>query len=120
MLLYTKGFESLRETNRHYQEHGDDFGFPNPEAYEDAADLFLGGAKPLDVYECTRRCGYILRYDANTEAFGIIDKDGIIRTYYKPIPCAKVPFAERQAAVSAGRCHKYPSNLVYFKMECLK
>lgn len=120
MPLKTKGFESVSQLREHFTEHGDDLGASNAEAYERLADEFLGGEKPSDVSECTRTCGHIIRYDPNTDIFGILDRDGIIRTCFKPIPCSTVPFAQRASTKQAGRCHKYPNNLVYFRMECTK
>ncbi len=120
MSLKTKGFESLPQLRLHFGEHGGDFGASNAEEYETCADEFLGSAKALDIHECLRKCGHIIRYDPKTEAFGIRDRDGIILTYYKPVPCSQVPFAQREAVRRTGRCHKYPNNLVYFRMECKK
>jgi hypothetical protein len=117
---YTRGFESIPELRRHFTEHGDDFRASNTEEYEEWADAFLGGAKPSGVHECRRSCGYMIRYDPQTEAFGVLDSGGIIRTYFKPRPCSSVPLAIRDAVKQAGRCHKYPDNLVYFHMECRK
>jgi pyocin large subunit-like protein len=120
MPLKTKGFESLPQLRVHFGEHGEDFGASNAEEYETEADEFLGSAKAPDIHECVRKCGHIIRYDPRTEAYGILDKGGIIRTYYKPMPCSQVPFLQREAVKQAGRCHKYPNNLVYFRMECNK
>jgi hypothetical protein len=120
MALITKGFVSLLELRLHYNERGDDFRASNAEEYEEQADVFLGRAKPSGVFECKRNCGYMIRYDPTTEAFGVLDNDGIIRTYFKPIPCSFVPFAKRDAVRQSGRCHKYPNNLVYFRVECAK
>ncbi len=120
MPRFTNGFESVAQRRRHFSEHGDDFGASDADEYEEWAGAFLGGARPSDVRECVRECGYMIRYDPNTEAFGILDNSGIIRTYYKPVPCSSVPFAMRDAVRLAGRCHKYPNNLIYFQAECKK
>lgn len=120
MALKTKGFISVAELRRHFSEHGDDFGASNAEEYEALADDFLGGTASSDVHECTRKCGLMIRYCLSTEAFGILDTDGVIRTFFKPIPCSQVSFAKREAVRQAGRCHKYPNNLIYFRQECAK
>ena len=120
MPLKTKGFVSVAELRRHFGEHGEEFGASNAREYEELADMFLGSATTSDIHECKRRCGHMIRYDAKTEAFGVLDVDGIILTCYKPVPCSSVPFLQRDAAKEAGRCHKYPNNLVYFQMECNK
>jgi hypothetical protein len=40
--------------------------------FEDAADKFLGGAKPVHVLECIRRQGDIVRFDPKTDEFGVL------------------------------------------------
>lgn len=118
MALKTKGFRNQGQLNRHYQEHGGDFGASNPTDYESMADAFLGGSKPSGTKECTRMGGDILRYDPLTEAFGILGADGVIRSFYKPVPCVTLPASVRYAVRMAGRCHGEASNLVYFQQEC--
>jgi len=120
MVLSTNGFESLVQLNRHFGEHGNDFGASNPADYEQMADTFLSGDKPETVHECARPGGTKIRYDPTSEAFGIIDNGGIIRTYFKPIPCSLLPGSMREVTRQAGRCHRYANNLVYFKAECQK
>jgi pyocin large subunit-like protein len=120
MPLTTNGFESVAQLNHHFQEHGSDFGASNASDYERMADGFLGGSKADAVHECIRSCGMKLRYDPADEAFGIIDRDDIIRTYFKPVPCSSLAGAARAAARQAGRCHSCANNLVYFKLECKK
>jgi pyocin large subunit-like protein len=120
MSLITKGFESVAERGRHFSKHGDDFRASNPTEYEELADAFLGGPKPGHVHECVRACGMIVRYDPNSEAFGIIDKDRVCLTYFIPVPCSSLPGSVRAAMKLAGRCHPRANNFVYFKLECDK
>ena len=120
MPLITKGFESIRQLKRHFIEHGDDFRASNPNDYEQMADIFLGGDKQEGVYECARPSGDRLRYDPISEAYGVLDTEYVIRTYYKPIPCSRVPLHERDATRQSGRCHACANNLIYFKSECKK
>jgi pyocin large subunit-like protein len=120
MPLSTNGFESLEQLRSHFRKHGSDFGASNRDEYEEMADSFLSGEKPEAVYECVNACGAILRYDPSSEAFGVLDEQSIIRTYFKPIPCAQVPFHERDAERQAGRCHSARNNLSYFQSECRK
>src|ERR1035438_468161 len=111
MALQTKGFLNTRQRSRHFNEHGADFSASNAVEYEQFADTFLGGAALLgSVQECTRKKGDKVRYDPTTQAYGVIDGGGIIRTFYKPVPCSSVPAAVRAAIKQAGRCHPYPSN----------
>ena len=118
MALQTKGFLNARQRNRHFTEHGADFGASNATDYEALADVFLGGSTPTGVEECTRKQGDKLRYDPKTEALGVIDAAGIIRTFYKPVPCVTLPANVRSAMKQAGRCHSYANNLSYFQAEC--
>jgi hypothetical protein len=120
MPLKTNGFESVRKLRLHFGEHGGDFGASNANEYEEWADNFLSGPCPSGMHECTRRCGFIIRYDPSTEAYGIIRGDGVILTFYVPVPCSSVPFHERELQKKSGRCHDQPNNLLYWKRECEK
>jgi hypothetical protein len=120
MALITKGFLNTRQLNRHFAEHGADFGASNSTDYELMADKFLGGSKPAGTHECTRSKGDILRYDPATDVYGVLSSGGIIRTFFKPIPCSSVPARTRAAVTLAGRCHSHANNLQYFQAECKK
>jgi hypothetical protein len=125
MPLITNGFESVEQLKLHFRKHGGDFGASNANEYEQMADEFLGGDKQEGVHECVRACGAKLRYDPRNEAYGVLDAQSIIRTYFRPIPCSQVPcsqvpFHEREAARQSGRCHVLPNNHSYFKSECKK
>lgn len=119
-MLYTSGFASARQLNRHFVEHGSDFAVRDAKEYEEFADKFLGGAKPMHVLECIRKHGDILRFDPATDAFGVLGGDGRIRTFYRPVRCALVPGALRASVQAAGRCHTKESNLLYFQHECAR
>ncbi len=118
MALATKGFLNTRQLNRHFSEHGADFGASNITDYQEMADVFLGGSKAAYVEECTRSKGDTVRYDPTTEAYGIIDSNNVIRTYFKPVPCSSLSVSIRAAVKSVGRCHGYTDNLTYFQQEC--
>jgi hypothetical protein len=119
MVLQTKGFVNTRQRGRKFNKHGADFGASNPEEYERLADKFLGGALPDDVYECARPEGDRLRFDPASEAYGVIDGLGIIRTYFKPVPCASIRDSRaRASAIQTGMCHGHATNLLYFQSEC--
>lgn len=120
MPLHTRGFLNTRQLNRHFVEHGTEFGLATMTEYEDAADVFLGGMKPPHVVECTRSRGDRVRFDPISDAYGVLDVNGVIRTYFKPIPCANVPRPRVATARLAGRCHDERSNLDYFRTRCAK
>lgn len=111
---------NLTQLQRHFSEHGADFGASNASDYEAQADVFLSGKLPAGIQECTRKKGDIMRYDPKTEACGVLDNGGVIRTFFKPVPCSKVPASVRAAIKMSGRCHGHPNNLAYFQAECRK
>jgi pyocin large subunit-like protein len=113
-LLRTNGFEDIVKRFEHYMDHKQDFGNCTIAEYEEMADVFLTEVKRDDVMECTRRCGDRLRYDTRTGTFGILSKNAMIKTYFKPIPCSEVP-----AGVYKD-CHGHADNITYFQMECRK
>ena len=114
----TSGFLNARQLSLHYAEHGADCGANSAAEYERMADGFWAAAKPAHVHQCTRRRGDVLRYDPSSEVYGVLDRNGVIRTYFKPVPCAAVPVAQRSAVKQAGRCHGEVTNLLYFQREC--
>ena len=117
---FTKGFSNTRQLHRHYAEHGLEFGAKTVIEYETFADTFLGAVKPPHVLECARSKGDVVRFDPTTDAYGVLDRSGIIRTYFKPLRCATVPAAQIAAMRLAGKCHDRTSNLEYFKVKCTK
>jgi pyocin large subunit-like protein len=119
MALQTKGFLNTRQLNRKFSKHGADFGASNAEEYERFADDFLGSSARSGVHECGRPQGDKVRYDPQTDAYGVLDAAGVIRTYYKPVPCSSIlnPLI-RAASQQAGMCHRHASNLLYFQWEC--
>ncbi len=118
MALQAKGFVGTKQLNRHFMEHGGDFGASNAVEYEQAATAFLSGIAPSGIHECERKGGDIIRYDPQTQGYGVLDSSGTIRTYYKPVPCSSIPASVRSAIRQAGRCHRYASNYLYFQVEC--
>ena len=118
MALSTKGFLNSRQLNRHFSEHGADFGASNVADYEKMADEFLGGPLAADVKECKRSRGDRVRYSPTTQAYGVIDSNDVIRTFFKPVPCISLPDSQRAAIKLAGRCHSQANNLMYFQEEC--
>ena len=70
----------------HFERHGDDFGAQSAQEYERMADDFLTGPLRPGVQEKHRSNGDVVRFDAQTDEFGVVSGDGVIRTYYKPDP----------------------------------
>jgi len=70
--------------------------------YQRLADEFLGGPRAAETWECRRRNGDIVRYNAVSDEFGVLNGAGVIRTYLKLDPTD----------------HPTVSNLQYFFAQC--
>lgn len=106
---YTLGFVDDVEWVEHFLNHGADFGAATKDDYLRMADEFLGGPLGADTLECFRQRhdgtqGDRIRFNRDTEAFGVLSRDNVIRTYYVPDPLE----------------HKEPDNMTYFRKECNK
>ena len=111
----TNGFSTLAE---HYADHGAEFGSITVADYSHLADELWVSPKPRHVEECRRRRGDTLRFDTLSESFGVVDKNNLIRTFFKPIPCHRVPLPRRNVMRQEGRCHGWADNLTYFREAC--
>jgi len=120
MGLSTRGFLNSGQLNRHYQAHGAEFECASAAEYEEQADTFLSGSLSTSAFQCVRKQGDLVRYDTSTQAYGVLDKNRVIRTFFKPVPCASVPALARKAVAQSGRCHGQATNLLYFQSECQK
>jgi pyocin large subunit-like protein len=116
--MKTKGFLNSAQLQYHFQEHGMDFSAKNVKDYERMADVFLGDGLAPNARECMRRQGDKVRFNPHTDEYGVIDTSGVIRTYFKPTPCASIPTPQRAAVAQSGRCHGQLSNTLYFQSEC--
>ena len=104
-MALTLGFASGRKRRRHFYDHRNDFPAVTTELeYETLADIFLGSVLGVDSLQCARKNGDAVRLNMVTNEFGIVTKNGYIRTYFKP----SEPFL-------AGR-----TPLQYFNDECAK
>lgn len=89
----------------HFKKHGKDFRARSPIEYEQMAVAFLKGRKEAHIIEGTRRSnGDIIRFHRISQAFAVMGRDGIIKTFYKPDP----------------EWHGFRSNWAYFRNECRK
>ena len=113
----TRGFSDKKLRLRHWSDHGQDFATAITVAqYEAMADRFLSQALCPTMIPCNRKHGDHVRYDQATGTFGVLSADGIIRTYFKPVPCAWIP----PAFVNPRWCHAHADNITYFRIECAK
>jgi len=82
--LTTPGFSSRRELVEHYDKHGEEVPGYSMAAYLAAAQSLRDAPDGGNVMELRRRDGVITRFDRATGAFLAIDRDGTIRTFFKP------------------------------------
>jgi hypothetical protein len=78
------GFASRQKLVDHYKKHGREFGAVTMEQYlrkaQELRDRPAGGA----ILESARPEGVVTRYDRETGDFLAFNRDGIIRTYFRP------------------------------------
>jgi hypothetical protein len=92
-------FDSGDLLTEHFQDHRFDFDAETEAEYGALAASFLSDENNPDILELTRPANNdLVRFNPETDEFGILSSDGHIITYYKPDP----------------RVHGYPTNLDYF------
>lgn len=97
----TKNKTGVQNALGHFNKHKGEFPeFLNAKQYVEGAKKFLNNP-PKGTLTKTRPNGDTLRYNPNSNTFGILDKFGTPRTLFKPNP-------ER---------HGYPGNLDYFNAQ---
>jgi len=78
------GFASRQKLVDHYKKHGREFGAPTMEQYlrkaQELRDRPAGGA----ILESIRPEGVVTRCDRETGDFLAFNRDGVIRTYFRP------------------------------------
>ena len=78
------GFRSKERLVEHYRKHGREFGSISMDRYlrlaQELRDRPAGGM----VLEAERADGTIVRYDKSSGAFIAFNRDGIIRTFFRP------------------------------------
>jgi len=101
----TARFSSEDLLDGHFEDHGSDFGATTTSEYEQQASDFLTNPENPDILEFSRvrgyRAGDTVRFNPETDEFGVISPDGTIRTYYRPNP----------------NLHGFATNLDYFNSE---
>ena len=86
-MALTKGFENPLALSDHFTKHGARLGIADETTYLARAANFLGSPTSPTAHEFRRPWNDdIVRYDSTTEEFGVLGKDGYIKTYFKPDP----------------------------------
>ncbi len=93
-----RGFAGEHKEREHFWKHGNDFGAQSRLEYLTQADDFLNGPMNYPTLELIRQEGDRVRFNPDTDEYGVVRSDGLIRTYFKPNPDE----------------HGYKTNLEYF------
>lgn len=109
------GFANALKLAEHAAKHGPQFGTVSENDYLDLAKAFLeaplGGAN--STQECLDADGDIVRFNKQTDEFGVVSPAGIIRTYFKPIP-----YCDAAPGLSLLLTHNFPTNQLYYEDNC--
>lgn len=78
------GFVDERRLDEHYHKHGSEFGRITKFDYLRQAQLLRDAAVGGPVLETVRADGVTTKFDRQTGAFIAFNRDGTIRTFFKP------------------------------------
>jgi hypothetical protein len=78
------GFADTRRLDEHYAKHGAEFGRISKQDYLRQAQLLRDAKVGGPVLEVVRDDGVSTRFDRETGAFIAFNRNGIIRTFFKP------------------------------------
>jgi pyocin large subunit-like protein len=70
----------------HFEKHGAEFGYRTAEEYLQGARALVAGGEGV---ETLARGADTLYYRATTNEFGVMSRERVIRTYFKPVQGAK-------------------------------
>jgi pyocin large subunit-like protein len=68
----------------HFQKHGAEFGRISVDEYLRAAQTLRDRPAGGDILESVRADGVVTRFDRGSGAFLACDRDGVIRTFFRP------------------------------------
>lgn len=95
------GFVDPRRLEEHYEKHGAEFGRITKQDYLHQAQLLRDSAVGGPVLETVRADGVTTRFDRQTGAFIAFNRNGTIRTFFKPHDGER--YYRRQAEHSSER-----------------
>jgi len=70
----------------HFEKHGAEFGYRTAEEYLQGARALVAGGEGVETFA---RGADTLYYRATTNEFGVMSRERVIRTYFKPVQGAK-------------------------------
>lgn len=79
-----KGFASRQRLVEHFEKHGEEFPGFSMATYLAAAQRLRDAPAGGDVLEVRRRDGVVTRFDRGSGAFLAVNRDGTIRTFFRP------------------------------------
>jgi hypothetical protein len=80
----TTGFRSETHLREHHDKHGREFGAIGRQEYLALAQALRDRPLGPRVIEAVRADGVVTRFDRDSSAFIAFDRDGTIRTFFKP------------------------------------
>ncbi|MGE5149074.1 MAG: hypothetical protein ACM3II_03040 [Rhodospirillaceae bacterium] len=95
------GFVDARRLDEHYEKHGAEFGRITRQDYLHQAQLLRDAPVGGPVLETVRADGVTTRFDRQTGAFIAFNRNGTIRTFFKPHDGER--YYRRQAERSSER-----------------
>ena len=78
------GFASRQRLQEHYDKHGAEFGGISAEEYLHRAQALRDAAPGGAILEVVRDDGVITRFDRTSGAFIAVNRNGTIRTFFRP------------------------------------
>jgi len=78
------GFVDTHRLDEHFEKHGAEFGNITKQDYLHQAQLLRDTAPGGPVLQAVRTDGVTTRYDRQTGAFIAFNRNGTIRTFFKP------------------------------------
>lgn len=80
----TPGFASRQRLTEHYEKHGAEFPGLSRDQYLGAAQQLRDAPLSASVLEVRRGDGVVTRFDRQSGAFLAVNRDGTIRTFFRP------------------------------------
>jgi len=78
------GFASRERWQEHFEKHGAEFGNITAEEYLRQAQALRDAAPGHAILEAVRADGVVTRFDRDSGAFVAVNRNGIIRTFFRP------------------------------------
>ena len=78
------GFADSRRLEEHYEKHGAEFGRISRQDYLREAQRLRDAAVGGPILQAVRADGVVTRYDRDSGAFIAFNRNGVIRTFFKP------------------------------------